>query len=122
MRPWLPWYEIYCEECHDTELCPSFTNSFLDSSESSEIKPPLKKSKEQCLKVRENLAKKVFLSDSTNDLEDLLILDIEKLIEKYEEISRSKNLVTIQDLENNLENNHLVKMKIERITEQILPD
>ena len=103
-------------------MCPSFTNSFLDSSESSEIKPPLKKSSEQCRKVRENLAKKVFLSDSTNDLEYLLTLDIEKLFEKYEEISRSKNLVTIQDLENNLENNHSVKMKIERITDQILPD
>ena len=106
-----------------TQNClPLLQTLFLDLSQYSEIKPPLKESREQCLKVRENLAKKVFLSDSTNDLEDLLILDIEKLIEKYEEISRSKNLVTIQDLENNLENNHSVKMKIERITEQILPD
>ena len=72
---------------------------FLDLSKSSEIKPPLKKSSEQCLKVRENLAKTVFLSDSNNDLENLLTLDIEKLFEKYEEISKSKNLVTIQDLE-----------------------
>ena len=65
-------------------------------SESSEIKPPLKESSEQCLKVRENLAKKVFLSDSSNDLENLLTLDIEKLFEKYEEISRPKNLVAMK--------------------------
>ena len=80
-----------------TQNCvPLLQNLFLDLSESSEIKPPLKESSEQCLFVRENLAKKVFLSDSTNDLEYLLKLDIEKLFEKYEEISRPKNLVAMK--------------------------
>lgn len=69
---------------------------FLDLSESSEIKPLLKESSEQCLKVRENLAKKVFLSDSSNDLEILLTLDIEKLFDKYEELSSPKNSVAMK--------------------------
>ena len=78
-----------------TQNCvPLLQTLFLDLSQYSEIKPPLKESREQCLKVRENLAKKVFLSDSSNDLESLLELDIEKLFEKYEEISRPKNSVT----------------------------
>jgi hypothetical protein len=42
-------------------------------------------------KVRQQLAIKVFLSDSSNDLEFLLTLDIENLFGKYEKISRPNN-------------------------------
>ena len=44
------------------------------------------------------------MSDSRNDLEFLLTLDIEKLFDKYEKISRP---------------NHLDRMKIEEITETL---
>ena len=78
--------------------------------ECSEIKPPLKKSSEKSRKVSQLLAKKIFKSDSRYDLEDLLGLNIEELIEKYEETSRPKKAA---------------KIKMEDLTgaaEQILPD
>ena len=81
-----------------------FLGDFSQIEKFSEIKPPLKESSEKFRKVRQHLATKVFLSDSRNDLEFLLTLDIEKLFDKYEKISRP---------------NHLDRMKIEEITETL---
>ena len=84
--------------------------SQLGYGESSEIKPLLKESSEKNRKVSHLLAKKIFKSDSRNDLGYLLTLDIEELFEKYEETSRPKKAA---------------KIKMEDLTgaaEQILPD
>ena len=71
------------------ELCTSYLNSTANSAR-SEIKPPLKESNEKSRKVSHLLAKKIFKSDSRNDLKYLLTLDIEQLFDKYEETSRPK--------------------------------
>ena len=81
-----------------------FLGDFSQIEKLSEMKPPLKESSEKIRKVRQQLATKVFLSDSSNDLEFLLTLDIENLFGKYEKISRPNN----SD-----------KMKIEEITETL---
>ena len=70
--------------------------SQLGCGESSEIKPLLKESSEKNRKVRHLLAKKIFKSDSRNDLGYLLTLDIEELFEKYEETSRPKKAAQIK--------------------------
>ena len=87
----------------ESDLAP-FLGDFSQIEKLSEIKPPLKESSEKIRKVRQQLATKVFLSDSSNDLEFLLTLDIENLFDKYEKISRP---------------NHLDRMKIEEITETL---
>ena len=78
------------------ELHTSYLNSTANSAR-SEIKPPLKDSNEKSRKVSHLLAKKIFKSDSRNDLGYLLTLDIEELFEKYEETLRPKKAAKIKE-------------------------
>ena len=71
--------------------------TYLRCGESSEIKPLLKESSEKSRKVRHLLAKKIFKSDSRNDLKYLLTMDIEELFEKYEETLRPKKAAKIKE-------------------------
>ena len=94
-----------------------FLGNFSQIEKLSEIKPPLKESSEKIRKVRQHLATKVFWSDSSNDLEFLLTLDIENLFGKYEKISRPNNSdrMKIEELTETLND---VKTKLQLQVEQ----